>query len=282
MQKPSSGSSYRILRSGTSSPRCCLRNDSSTSTSWTTEQTFSRPAGPGSSLRMRCTVSANCSRLYPMGLTSSSFDTLFAPAPQWALYAPALLLRLGRRRRRLHHHGRGYQRAHRLLPALPAHPRGVRLGARGDGGRVLLRLRGLRHPEPHARPPHGPSRPARGERDRRVHHRRGPPPRHLRARAVAALSHPRCPRGRRQRVPRLHGAGTLPAPLVRAPTRPCHEPRLLRRGSGVHRDPAVDAVPHWAKRLARGVLGRGHRGAPAVGTAQPPPPPPPRGHGPRA
>src|SRR5262245_66572896 len=35
------------------------------------------------------------------GLTSSSFDTLFAPAPQWALYAPALLLRLGRRRRRL-------------------------------------------------------------------------------------------------------------------------------------------------------------------------------------
>src|SRR5262249_31861846 len=144
MQKPSSGSSYRILRSGTSSPRCCLRNDSSTSTSWTTAQTFSRPAGPASSLRIRCTVSASCSRLYPMGLTSSSFDTLFAPAPQWALYAPALLLRLGRRRRRLRHHGRVRQRAHRLLAALPAHPRGVRLGAWDDGGRLLLLPLGVR------------------------------------------------------------------------------------------------------------------------------------------
>src|SRR5499425_3256868 len=225
MQKPSSGSSYKILRSGTSSPRCFARNDSSTSTSWTTAQTFSRPLGPGSSLRMRCTVSENCSRVYPMGLTSSSFDTLFAPAPQWALYAPALLLRLGRRRRGLRHHGGGRQRPHRLLAALPAHPRGVRLGARSDGGGVLLRLRRLRHPEPHARPPHGPSRPARGERDRCVHHGRGTPPRHIRARAVAALSHPRGARGRRQRVPWLHGAGALPAPLVRAPTRPCHEPR---------------------------------------------------------
>src|SRR5215470_14547308 len=179
MQKPSSGSSYRILRSGTSSPRCFARNDSSTSTSWTTAETFSRPLGPGSSLRMRCTVSENCSRVYPMGLTSSSFDTLFAPAPQWALYAPALLLRLG-----LRHHGGGRQRPHRLLAALPAHPRGVRLGARHHGGRVLVRVRGFRHSEPHARPPHGSSRPARRERDRRVHHGGGAPPRHLRARAV--------------------------------------------------------------------------------------------------
>src|SRR5215467_1793259 len=281
MQKPSSGSSYRILRSGTSSPRCLARNDSSTSTSWTTAQTLSRPFGPGSSLRMRCTVSENCSRLYPMGLTSSSFDTLFAPASQWAPYAPPVLLRLGRRRRRLRYYGRGYQRAHRLLPALPAHPRGVRVGARGDGGRVLLRLRGLCHPESHARPPHGPSRPARRERDRRVHYGRGPPPRHLRARAVAALSNPRGARGRRQRVPRLHGAGPLSPPLVRPPSRPRHEPRLLRRGGGLHRDPAVDAAAHRAKRLARRVLGHGHRGARAPRPPEPPAPAAPRGSGAR-
>src|SRR5215472_12244047 len=275
MQKPSSGSSYKILRSGTSSPRCLARNASSTSTSWTTAQTFSRPFGPGSSLRMPCTVLANCSRLYPMGLTSSSFDTLFAPAPQWAPYAPPVLLRLGRRWRRLRHHGRGRQRAHRLLAALPADPRGVRLGARYHGGRILLRVRHLRDSEPHARPPHGSSRPPRRERDRRVLHGRGPPPRHLRARAVAALPHPRRARGRGQRVSRLHGAGPLPPQLVRPPSRPRHEPRLLWCRSGLHHHPAVDAVPHRAKRLARGVLGRGHRGARAAGTAQPPRPPPP-------
>src|SRR5262249_38498 len=185
-----------------------------------TAQTFSRPAGPASSLRIRCTVSANCSRLYPMGLTSSSFDTLFAPAPQWALYAPALLLRLGCRRPPLRHPAPLRQPAHRLPAALPAHPPGVGLGAWDDSGRVLLRLRGLRHPEPHARPSHGPSRPARGERDRRVHHGRGTSPRHLRARAVAALSHPRGARGRRPRMPRLPGAGALSSSPGCAPPPP--------------------------------------------------------------
>ena len=40
MQKPSSGSSYRIFRSGTSSPRCVATNVSSLRTSRTRAQTF--------------------------------------------------------------------------------------------------------------------------------------------------------------------------------------------------------------------------------------------------
>src|SRR5579875_3160045 len=66
MQKPSSGSSYRIFRSGTSSPRCLATNASSLRTSCTRAHTFLRPSIPGSSARMRRHAAENSSRVYPI------------------------------------------------------------------------------------------------------------------------------------------------------------------------------------------------------------------------
>src|SRR5204862_1198700 len=79
----------------------------------------------------------------------------------------AVLLRLVHRRDRVRHDGRRRQRAHRVLAVLSADSRRVRLVARDDRGRVLLRLPGLGDPRPGPRPDDGPARPARGYAPRR-------------------------------------------------------------------------------------------------------------------
>src|SRR6516165_10106168 len=62
MQKPSSGSSYSTLRSGTSSVRYVLIKSSSPTTSRTRAHTFLRPSTPGSCLRIVLHSAENCSR----------------------------------------------------------------------------------------------------------------------------------------------------------------------------------------------------------------------------
>ena len=62
---------------------------------------------------------------------------------------------------------------------------------------------------------------------------------------------------RRQRLPRLHRPGALPAQLVRAPARPRDEPRLLRRRRRLDRAAALAADADRARRLARRLLGDG-------------------------
>src|SRR5271157_1360738 len=71
MQKPSSGSSYSTLRSGTSSARYVLIKSSSFSTSWTSAHTFLRPSIPGSCLRIERHAAENCSRSRFIKITSS-------------------------------------------------------------------------------------------------------------------------------------------------------------------------------------------------------------------
>src|SRR5438552_1991848 len=104
-----------------------------------------------------------------------------APAPRRPAARTPILLRLGDRRRRVCHDGDRRQRAHCVLAALSADPRRVRLGARRDGGRVLVRRPRVGRAQPLRRPPDGSPRPAGGDRARRRRH----------GAAVAALSHAR-------------------------------------------------------------------------------------------
>ena len=185
-------------------------------------------------------------------------------------HAPARLLRLGHRGRRLRHHGGGRQRAHRVLVALPAYPRRVRLGAGRDGRRLLLRLSRLRGSEPLAGPADGSPRAAGRDGDGRGPDGGRPAAGPAGARAVASLCHPRRAGGRWKRRPGLYGSGALPPQLVRAPAGPGHERGLLRGGGRLHRPAALAPDAHRSFRLARRLLGDGHPRARPAGAAQPP------------
>src|SRR5947208_806079 len=145
----------------------------------------------------------------------------------------ALLLRLGHRGRRLRHDGRGGQCAHRLLAALPADPRRVRLGAGRDGRSILFRLSRLGGSEPLPRPPDGSPRTAGRDRAGRGTHGGGVDAGPAGAPAVASLRHARRPRRRGQRLSGLYRSGALPSQLVRPTAGPGHQRGLLWRRRGL-------------------------------------------------
>src|SRR6185437_9802309 len=106
-----------------------------------------------------------------------------------------------------------------------------------------------------ARAADGPAGPARGDRARRHRHGRGTAAGDAGARALAALPDLGCAGRRRQRLPRLYRPGALPALLVRAPARPRHEHRLLRRRRRLDRDAARTPELHHGVGLAERLLG---------------------------
>src|SRR3954452_4069829 len=69
MQKPSSGSSKRILRSGPSSGRYLATKSGSVQARLTSSQIFLRPSGPGSAARMRCASVENSSSVNAISVT---------------------------------------------------------------------------------------------------------------------------------------------------------------------------------------------------------------------
>src|SRR4051794_392783 len=69
MQKPSSGSSKRILRSGPSSGRYLATKSGSVQARLTSSQIFLRPSGPGLAARMRCASVENSSSVNAINVT---------------------------------------------------------------------------------------------------------------------------------------------------------------------------------------------------------------------
>src|SRR5262249_3575463 len=180
----------------------------------------------------------------------------------------ALLLRLGRGGRRFHHDGDRRKCAHGVLAPVPADPRRVRVGARAHRRRFFLRLPRLGLSEPAGRPPDGPPRPALRDRDGHDRHGDRPGAGAAREPAVAPLRDARRAGRRRWQLSGVHGAVALPPELVRAPTGPGDEPRLLRCGSRLDRPLAVAAGVHRTVRLASRLLGAEPAGARRSGSAE--------------
>ena len=142
--------------------------------------------------------------------------------------APAVLLRVGRRRGCLPDNGDLRERTHGLFVALPSDPQRVRMGAGRDRRRVLVRLHRLCRAEPAARPGHGPSWASLRHGGRRCRHGCGPATCDLRERALACLPDAG-PVGRRGHdVHRLHRPSTISAELVCAAPGARDEHRLRR------------------------------------------------------
>src|SRR5438132_1246363 len=169
--------------------------------------------------------------------------------------SPAVLLRLGRRRRGLRHDGDRREHAHGLLAALPADPRGVRLGPRDHRGRLLRRLPRRHRLCPVSRDGHGPLWPARGDPHRHRDHERGPRAGAADEPAVAPARHAGRARRRRLDLHDLHRPLALPAALVRAPARARHRHRVLRRRHRLHRAVPVARPAPRRPGLALGVVG---------------------------
>src|SRR5262249_33794351 len=135
-------------------------------------------------------------------------------------------------------------RAHGVLAPVPAGPGRVRLGARRDGRRVLLRLLRLGTAQPARRAADGSPRAAHRDRDGRDRDGGGAHAGSLRTPALASLRDARRARGRRRELPRVHGPVALPPELVRAPSWSGREPHLLWRRRRLDRGATLAPLAH--------------------------------------
>ena len=181
----------------------------------------------------------------------------------------AVLLRLAAGRSRLRHHGGRGQCAHRLLAAVSADPRRIRLGPGSDGGRVLVRFSGVGTGHAVGRAADGPARAAHHRRSRSGNDGGGPAAGNPGSRAVAALPDARRVGRRRGQLLYLYGPVALLAELVRAAARAGDQHRVLRGRHRLGDDPALAASADRERRLAHRVLDAGRAGSCSARPAKP-------------